>query len=67
RLAIEHLHSRLALDSELENLQAAVKDHRALEIENIAPVLQSIADDEAVMNRARNRARSLLSTEAAKR
>jgi hypothetical protein len=67
RLAIEHQHSRLALDSELENLQAAFKDHRALEIENIAPVLQSIADDEAVMNRARNRARSLLSTEAAKR
>ncbi len=61
RLAAEHVHSRLSLDAELEALQEAVKDHRALEIENIASELESIADDEAVMNRARNRARALLS------
>ena len=60
RLAIEHTHSRLGLDAELEQLQDAVKDRRALEIENIAPELQSIAADPAVMNRARNRARALL-------
>src|SRR5271154_6257443 len=30
RLAIMHTHSRLSLDSELENLQDAVKNHRAL-------------------------------------
>lgn len=64
RLAIMHLHSRLGLDAELENLQSAVKDHRALEIENIAPELQSIAADPAVMNRARNRARALLNGSA---
>ncbi len=66
RLAIMHAHSRLGLDAELENLQSAVKDHRALEIANIAPELQAIAADPAVMNRARNRARALLSGDASK-
>ena len=66
RLAIEHVHSRLSLDAELEQLQDAAKDHRALEIENIAPELQSIAADPAVMNRARNRARALLNGDASK-
>ena len=60
RLSAEHLHDRLALDAELQALQESVKEHRALEIENITPELQAIADDEAVMNRARSRARSLL-------
>lgn len=66
RLAIEHTHSRLSLDAELQGLQEAVKDRRALEIENIAPELQSIAADPAVMNRARNRARALLSGDTSK-
>jgi hypothetical protein len=60
RLATEHVHSRLSLDAELEALQDAVKGRRALEIENISAELESIASDEAVMNRARNRARALL-------
>jgi len=67
RLALEHTYSRLSLDSELETLQDAVKDRRALEIENIAPVLEAIASDPAVINRARNRARSLLNGETSKR
>jgi hypothetical protein len=67
RLAIEHTHSRLSLDAELQGLQDAVKDHRAVEIENIAPELQSIAADPAVMNRARNRARALLNGDTSKR
>lgn len=66
RLALEHQHSRLSLDSELESLQSAVKDHRALEIENIAPVLEAIAEDPAVMNRARKRAQLLLNVDAPK-
>src|SRR5215469_18245170 len=66
RLAIEHTHSRLSLDAELQQLEDAVKDRRALEIENIAPELQSIAADPAVMNRARNRARALLNGETSK-
>lgn len=60
RLKREHLHDRLSLNSELEALQNAAKDHQALELENITPELQSIADDDAVMNLARNRARALI-------
>jgi hypothetical protein len=61
RLKSEHRYDRLSLNSELEALQSAAKDRQALELENIAPELQSIADDDAVMNLARNRARALLS------
>jgi len=60
RLALQHEHSRLALDAELETLQDSAKGGRALEIENIAPQLQAIVDDESVMLRARKRARALL-------
>jgi hypothetical protein len=60
RLALEHVHSRLSLDAELDALQDAAKDRRALELENISSELTSIANDEAVMKRARNRARALL-------
>jgi hypothetical protein len=61
RLEVEHQHNRLGLDAELEFLADAVKDGQALEIENIAPTLQSIVDDETVMNRARQRAKVMLS------
>ncbi len=60
RMVLQHEHSRLALDAELETLQDAAKNGRALEIENIAPQLQSIADDEEVLLRARRRAKLLL-------
>lgn len=61
RLKREYRYDRLALDGELASLQDAVRDHRALESENIAPVLEAIAGDNAVMKRARTRARALLS------
>jgi hypothetical protein len=61
RLSLEHEHNRLGLDSELESLEQAVKQGQAEQIQNIAPQLQSIADDSSVMERARNRARQLLS------
>jgi hypothetical protein len=64
RLETEHRHDRLALDGELEGLQDAAREHRALDLENIAPELQAIADDDAVMERARARARELLSEAA---
>lgn len=67
RLASERVHDRLALDAELEALQDAVQQHRALEIGNIAPVLESIANDDAVMERARFRAHKLLSESAPSR
>jgi hypothetical protein len=60
RLDLELKHSRLSLDAELEALQDAVRDQRAACLSNIAPQLEAIAEDEAVMQRARARARALL-------
>jgi hypothetical protein len=60
RLEVEHKHDRLALDAELGDLLDAVKDGRALELHSIQPVLQEIADDDAVLERARMRAKKLL-------
>ncbi len=60
RLEVEHKHDRLALDGELGDLLSAVKDGRALELQSIQPVLQDIAEDEAVLERARMRAKKLL-------
>jgi hypothetical protein len=65
RLTLEHEHNRLGLDTELESLQEAVKQGQAQQLQNIAPQLQSIANDENVMERARNRARQLLNGEKA--
>jgi hypothetical protein len=65
KLAIEHQHSRLALDAELESLQDAARDGRALEIQNITPQLKAIAEDEEVLLRARKRANALLAGAAA--
>lgn len=61
RLKSEHRYDRLSLDSELESLAEAAQSRRALELENIAPELESIANDDAVMQRARSRARALMS------
>jgi len=66
RLTVELQHGRLSLDSELEALQDALNDHRAAEIANIADVLQAIANDENVMNRARRRAQALLRGDTSK-
>jgi len=67
RLRQEHRYDRLSLDGELESLQEAVRDGRALETENIAPELEAIADDNAIMDLARARARSLLEQTVASR
>ena len=61
RLKSEQLHDRLSLDAELESLADAAKENRALELGNIASELESIANDDAVLQRARARARSLVS------
>jgi len=59
---LEHLHrfDRLGLDEELKNLEHAAVEHRASELQIIAPVLLEIADDPAVLNMARQRARHIL-------
>ena len=67
RLRQEHRYDRLSLEDELESLQEAVRDGRALETENIAPELEAIADDKVVMDLARARARSLLAGMVASR
>lgn len=60
QLRLSYLHDRLSLDAELETLANEVKSGNALEIENIAPELQAIASDTAVMKRAQARAAALL-------
>jgi hypothetical protein len=60
RITVQHQHSRLALDAELETLEDAARNGRALEMQNIAPQLQSIVDDEEILLRARKRAKALL-------
>lgn len=60
RLTVEHTHGRLTLDAELETLATMVKEGQATEVENIAPILQTIVADENVMTRARRRAQELL-------
>lgn len=67
RLQQEHRYDRLSLEDELVGLQEAMRDGRALEPENIAPELEAIAKDNAVMNLARARARSLLERTVASR
>jgi hypothetical protein len=37
-----------------------VRDGRAIEVENIAPLLRTIAGDDAVLQRVQRRARALL-------
>jgi hypothetical protein len=60
KLEKEYAHSRLSLDGEMETLEALVKDGRAIELENIAPILQKLAGDEAILQRVQRRARALL-------
>ena len=60
KLAVEYGHSRLSLDSELETLADLAGRGEALELENIAPILKKIADDDTVIDRDRQLARSLL-------
>lgn len=58
---------KLGVDAILKRLEEFNKDHRLIELQAIAPILQRIADDRLCMNIARQRARRLLaSVEAAK-
>ena len=60
RLATKLRFDRLGLDAELDGLQSAVSEGRALEVGNIAPLLQTISQDERVMDRVRRKAERLL-------
>ena len=60
RLKREHRFDRLGLSAEMDSLVDAVKNGRAIELGNIAPVLQSLVDDEEVIGVVRRRAKALL-------
>jgi hypothetical protein len=60
RLERQYEHGRLSLDAEMEVLEQMVHEGRAIEVENIAPILQKLANDEAVLQRVQRRARALL-------
>jgi hypothetical protein len=60
RLDFERRFDRLGLDAEMLSLEHAVQEKNALELGNIAPTLQRIADDGEAMQRVRQRAAKLL-------
>jgi hypothetical protein len=60
KLQRQYEHGRLSLDTELEILDQMVRDGRAIEVENIAPLLRTLAGDDAVLQRVQRRARALL-------
>jgi hypothetical protein len=60
KLQRQYEHGRLSLDSEMETLDQMVHEGLAIEIENIAPLLQTLAGDEAVLQRVQRRAKTLL-------
>jgi hypothetical protein len=60
RLEFLHRYDRLGLDAEMNSLANEAQAGRALELGTIAPTLNSIADDTALMQRVRLRAEKLL-------
>ena len=62
KLQRQYEHSRLSLDAEMEFLAQMVHEGRAIEVENISPILQKLAGDEAILQRVQRRARELLAT-----
>jgi hypothetical protein len=62
KLERRYAHGRLSLDTEMEILTQLVQEGRAIELENIAPILQKLATDEAVLQRVQRRAQALLQT-----
>jgi hypothetical protein len=53
-------HDRLGLDQEIQTFAEMTSDGRAMEVGVIRNELERIADDEALMDRVRRRARELL-------
>lgn len=65
RLEYLRRYDRLGIDDELKTMEGLAKTHDLLEVHTIEPVLREIADDSAIMNLARKRARHLLELAAA--
>ena len=51
---------RLSLDADMDELLTGIKNGAAIELGNIAPVLQSLVDDDKVIDRVRRKAARLL-------
>lgn len=60
RLQHELRYDRLGLDAEMEALLGEIREGTAIEVKNIAPILQSLVDDEHVIDRVRRKAARLL-------
>ena len=60
RLQYFHHYQRLAVEEELKRMEEMEKGNSLDEIQAIAPILQEIADDKAVLNVTRSRAVRLL-------
>jgi hypothetical protein len=65
RLERYHRFDRLSLDPEITSLQKEVAQGRAIEVENIAGTLRSIAEDERVIDRVRRTAARMVESVAA--
>jgi hypothetical protein len=64
RLEMLLQHDRLGLDKEMEYVSDAAADGRLLQICTIRSILEQLADDSAVLDRVRKRARTLLAKTA---
>ncbi|HEV7522303.1 MAG TPA: hypothetical protein VGP89_14470 [Candidatus Angelobacter sp.] len=60
KLVFLHRFDKLGLEEELKGMESAVAGHNLEELQIIAPTLESIAEDRAVLNIARQRAQRLL-------
>ena len=60
KLQRQYEHGRLSLDTEIEFLAQMVHEGHATELENIAPILKTLATDEAVLKRVQRHAQELL-------
>lgn len=61
RLTFFHKYQKLALDDELKKMEELNRENMLGDLQAIAPILKSIADDSSVMNVSRARALRLLS------
>ena len=60
KLQFKHKYDKLGLEAELKAMEDAAENHNLAEIQIVASTLKDIADDSAVLNIARQRARRLL-------
>jgi hypothetical protein len=55
---------KLGLEAELKGMESAMEGHNLAELQLIAPILENIANDPAILNIARQRARKILAKSA---